>query len=49
MIEAIILGLGIFVLMNVIGILIFYGMEWHDTWAKNKQDIIKCKWGKDNG
>lgn len=49
MIETIILGLGIFVSINVVGILIFYSMEWHDTWAKNKQDIIKCKWRKDNG
>ena len=48
MIEAIILGLIIFVVINVLGVLIFYTMEWQDTWAKDKEDIIKCRWSKDN-
>lgn len=45
MLEVIIWLVFAFIMWNLLSISFFYSRRWVD---RNKQDIVKCKWGKDD-
>jgi len=44
MLNVLFVGVGVFLLANVLGIFIVLANSWNDTEHNIKEDIIKCKW-----